>query len=417
MKIEHPFLCIIDQNFLEEEHFRLLRAEILSCNDWTEKSNDLYDFRQTNDLKSNNTPRPAVQKLVNKLTSSEFIEKMIETTGISLSGSISLSAHRYQQNGYLLCHDDDVGTGKDIRRIAFILYLVQPDWKLEEGGCLQLFDCDSNGDPRHITHSILPKQNQFAFFEVLPTSHHQVQQVYGSRDRLSISGWFHGPKSVNTRQKLNPRTDLSYWINPAYLQISSIGAIATAMTNDSFLQLKKFLIEDRYLLLKAAMLECCFKQRLGIANQGKYHVIQDEDNLSETYSIISQFESFLRTSQFRELIQRFTIMELENASEILVRCFIPGDYTLMNDKCKEGEGVDCLFMVPCGETELAEWQSEWGGETHYVHDKETLLTLSPADNTFNIILRDSETMKFVKMMNTNSPQYRKEFGMTFSEKL
>lgn len=45
---------------------------------------------------------------------------------------------------------------------------------------------DEKGHPKDIIKSILPKWNQLTFFEVTSTSYHQVQEVLGNRDRLSI---------------------------------------------------------------------------------------------------------------------------------------------------------------------------------------------------------------------------------------
>lgn len=78
------------------------------------------------------------------------------------------------------------------RRIAFIIYLVQPDWSLSDGGCLQLFESVSDAtlglyaQPGRIVKSLVPRFNSMAFFEVTPTSYHQVQEVLRRDDRVSI---------------------------------------------------------------------------------------------------------------------------------------------------------------------------------------------------------------------------------------
>jgi hypothetical protein len=71
-------------------------------------------------------------------------------------------------------------------------------------------------------------RNTFAFFEVTPTSHHQVQEVYGSRERVSISGWFHGPKS-SVALPIFENNLLTKWINPAYLVCKNALAISKSM--------------------------------------------------------------------------------------------------------------------------------------------------------------------------------------------
>ena len=61
------------------------------------------------------------------------------------------------------------------RRIAYILYLVPEDWSDEDGGALDLFSSE-NGQPTKVAKSIVPSFNAFAFFEVSPTSYHQVRK-------------------------------------------------------------------------------------------------------------------------------------------------------------------------------------------------------------------------------------------------
>lgn len=76
------------------------------------------------------------------------------------------------------------------------------NWKPEWGGALELYPVKTNQDgieePESIpTKTIPPSWNQFVFFEVQPGhSFHSVEEVIidegdSSRQRLSISGWFH----------------------------------------------------------------------------------------------------------------------------------------------------------------------------------------------------------------------------------
>lgn len=74
------------------------------------------------------------------------------------------------------------------------------DWNAEDGGCLDLFDTDTDKQPANISKSLVPQWNSFVFFEVSPISFHQVAEVLSNRMlengenrcRISISGWFHG---------------------------------------------------------------------------------------------------------------------------------------------------------------------------------------------------------------------------------
>jgi prolyl 3-hydroxylase /prolyl 3,4-dihydroxylase len=153
--IQFPFRCGIFSNFLNDSLItaKHLRKEVLA-EKFDKKSNDLYEFYQSSDLKS--STQPGITKLRETIYSKAFVELMSTVTGLTLSSTIDLSAHRYPPDGYLLCHDDDVGSENDARKIAFILYLVEEDWSAADGGRLQLFDCDHEGDPSMIVHSIVP---------------------------------------------------------------------------------------------------------------------------------------------------------------------------------------------------------------------------------------------------------------------
>ena len=83
---------------------------------------------------------------------------------------------------HLLCHDDEL----EGRRIAFIMYFVK-DWTEKDGGTLDLFDRDANGDPKDVVKRLVPKSNSMAFFEVTEKSFHQVAEVLTKdKQRLSI---------------------------------------------------------------------------------------------------------------------------------------------------------------------------------------------------------------------------------------
>ena len=82
----------------------------------------------------------------------------------------------------MLCHDDEL----EGRRIAFIMYFVK-DWTEKDGGTLDLFDRDANGDPKDVVKKLVPKNNSMAFFEVTEKSFHQVAEVLTKdKQRLSI---------------------------------------------------------------------------------------------------------------------------------------------------------------------------------------------------------------------------------------
>lgn len=107
-----------------------------------------------------------------------------------------MSVNSYKTGCHLLNHDDVIGS----RRVSYILYMPLPqdkEWDEAWGGALELYPVE-NGELQPLpSKKVLPSWNQFIFFEVQPgRSFHSVEEVVvgggkDTRDRLSISGWFH----------------------------------------------------------------------------------------------------------------------------------------------------------------------------------------------------------------------------------
>lgn len=137
--ISAPFRSMVLPNLVQESvRLEEIRSLILSSTEFFHKSNDLYEFFQSNDLK--HSAHAQIQKLISQLFSPAWISLMSHLTGIKLSATVDISCQKYPPGGYLLCHDDDMGEDEDSRRIAFILYLVEPDWNAQQdGGHLQLY--------------------------------------------------------------------------------------------------------------------------------------------------------------------------------------------------------------------------------------------------------------------------------------
>ena len=68
---------------------------------------------------------PALLRLRNQLYSKKFRSYLQDVTGCGpLSDRIDCSVNVYDTGGYLLCHDDVIGT----RRLSYIVYLVDEAW-------------------------------------------------------------------------------------------------------------------------------------------------------------------------------------------------------------------------------------------------------------------------------------------------
>ncbi|OLY83878.1 Prolyl 3-hydroxylase OGFOD1 [Smittium mucronatum] len=272
---------IFDRNFLKE-----LKSE-LSDLDWKFRSNDLYEFYQTDDLKiiTNERKKTCIQSLYNNLSGEKFIDFMEKISGTKLvRGRIDLAAQQYKQGGYLLCHDDYVSGQKLRRKIAFIIYLVEPDWDYKHGGCLGLYSKDENSQPIEIVNQLLPKFNTMSFFVTGENSFHEVEEVL--RDdgisRWSVTGWFYeniqsdengdilGNKNVNNLgtnsldsaicAPILPLRDcpnfdfLDYFINDEYFSPNSQDQILESFLENSSIELKSFLKTPIY---EALISELC----------------------------------------------------------------------------------------------------------------------------------------------------------------
>ena len=111
---------------------------------YIQKNNDLYKFKQTNDLAS--TKSTNISKFRDQVLYGSFLEFLKRITNIELAANkIDVTSSKYEYSDYLLCHDDDIHDVNQFgRRIAFIYYLVPEDWNTDgsDGGNLDLFSVD-----------------------------------------------------------------------------------------------------------------------------------------------------------------------------------------------------------------------------------------------------------------------------------
>ncbi|KAJ6666125.1 hypothetical protein lerEdw1_001029 [Lerista edwardsae] len=278
-----PFHHCVIPNFIQSEDFlEGLQKELLSL-DFQEKSNDLYKFKQSSDLKKRKEPHIVALR---KVLFEEFRVWLSSVTQADLEPTIDLSCAKYDYTAtllatadVLLCHDDEL----EGRRIAFILYLVPP-WDKADGGTLDLFSTDGRSpryhfQPQLIIKSLVPSWNTLTFFEVSPVSFHQARRllflmlrrgamvaevISKGKCRLSVSGWFHGsPVAREPRhiEPLLPRVPhipcdhkiLYDWINPVYLEMDSQAQIQEEFEDRSEILLKDFLKRDKFHLVCEAL--------------------------------------------------------------------------------------------------------------------------------------------------------------------
>lgn len=137
--INKPFKCCLFTDFLSNTQFiDDLRDEILKKVEFFDKNNDLYKFKQSEDLKLLDFD------LCNQITKwfrTDILNYIKQLTGIDLyDNQIDITASKYEFTDTLLCHDDHIE--EEERRIAFILYLVDKNWTEIDGGHLDLIAKD-----------------------------------------------------------------------------------------------------------------------------------------------------------------------------------------------------------------------------------------------------------------------------------
>uniref|UniRef100_A0A8C6UKM5 Prolyl 3-hydroxylase OGFOD1 n=1 Tax=Neogobius melanostomus TaxID=47308 RepID=A0A8C6UKM5_9GOBI len=390
----HPFPHCIIRNFIEEEDFvDNLQKELLELN-FNQKSNDLYKFKQSDDLKKRDEPH--IQGIRSMLFQKfrPWLEGML---GVELESTVDISCAKYEYTDVLLCHDDEL----EGRRVAFILYLV-PHWEGSDGGTLDLYETNSDFQPKDIVKSIVPTRNTLVLFEVSPVSFHQVSEVF-SKDkcRLSLGGWFHGlslerpPRHIEPSLPRNPHfprdeTLLMEWINPAYLDISYQEKIQGDFEDSSEIQLKDFLQEEKFKEVNEALkLSHIQWTKKGPANKRCYDVASLA-NLPECvhgcFELLHSEAFFLLLSNFTGLrlycffIQHSHLPFFDVGLDwsVFVEANTPkcsgelrrwrhGSYTLLHDgdAAQAEYALDLILPFQC-----ADWDTEFGGFTCYVANEE-----------------------------------------------
>ncbi|KAA0165901.1 hypothetical protein FNF28_03283 [Cafeteria roenbergensis] len=150
-----PYPHLFVEGVFDDDVLRQAKEELLG-GEWFRKRVDLYDFLQTDHLRHAGASG-AVARIQNALYGPDFRRWIEGVTGLrTLAEPLDTSAAQYAKGGHLLCHDDDLSG----RVIAFIVYLVDEDWTAEDGGALDLYDCDpATGFPCAVSKSLVPRSD------------------------------------------------------------------------------------------------------------------------------------------------------------------------------------------------------------------------------------------------------------------
>ncbi|KAM4614559.1 prolyl 3-hydroxylase OGFOD1 [Discoglossus pictus] len=317
-----PFPHGVVRPFLENSEFlEELREELLALN-FHPKSNDLYKFKQSQDLKKRKEPHI---KALRQLLYEDFRQWLSDITGVELESTVDISCAQYNYTDVLLCHDDEL----EGRRFAFILYLV-PEWAEQDGGSLDLYNTDERVQPGSIVKSLVPSWNTLAFFEVSPVSFHQVSEVLNEEKcRLSVSGWFHGPSLDRPPRCLDPvpirsphiphdHEILYEWINPVYLSMESQAQIQEEFEERSEMLLKNFLKRDKFQAVSDALKEQSITwELLGPPNRRCYERAGEAlpDVLDRCMELLKSEAFFLLLSNLSGLKLHFLAADAQESDE------------------------------------------------------------------------------------------------------
>jgi len=411
-----PFSFVALRDFADEK-LALEALEELKKEKWYSKRNDLYTFKQTNDLKK--TTKPALISFREALYSQAFRDYLRGVTGIELNATVDLAGQLYRQGCNLLCHDDEL----DGRRVAFIWYLVPKDWSEADGGQFCLFANDDGLPSLEPVNKFVPCWNTVLFFETTPTTWHQVSEVLTKKDRYSISGWFHGevlerpPHLPETVPPPIPSSDfptgfnLGDWIDAKYLEKGSQQTIRRHFERHSSIGLNDFLIPDKYNQILAELEKSEWKT-VGPPTRRHYDTLGRGKSEREVGEVLN-LKTLLRSKEMLSFIETITGVTINGSGEGEVRRFKSQDYTLVHDKEHQHQsfGLDLYlhFQDPNGL-----WDTEHGGFITYMDSETELIALPPQPNVLSLVYRDVGCWNFVKFLTSEAPTHCYDFQNTFT---
>ncbi len=445
-----PFSHIHLKDFFSDEQFLQDLFSEMESEKYVEKSNDLYSFLQTKrDLRSALVEEQVLQnkktddelshisKLCKVLYSKGFRSMIQSISGldVELNQTIDLSGACYRDTAHLLCHDDEY----EGRRIAFIIYFVDKEWKKEDGGCLDLFNVDGDAQPDQVVKSLVPQWNSFVFFTVTPYSYHQVAEVLqDDRFRVSISGWFYGPPierpptyvepeltyepmeeekksgenndNENNDDDINKNQLLNEWINSTYLNPETQEQIREAFEEQCSVELQQFLKPEKFQALLKAINEHAKWKMIGPANRRHYEqmMMEDEGDDAVVDPIITQCHQLFKSGAIQQFLSHVINVDVTSV-HTRGRKFSSGCYTLVQSLSTEETRLDAIYTLTG-----KDWDFDFGGQVVYMDEEEELLSVLPQANALSLVLRDKGTMQFVKYVNHNAPEPRIDLTYTYT---
>ncbi|WP_439480700.1 2OG-Fe(II) oxygenase [Chryseobacterium aquaticum] len=130
-----------------------------------------------------------IVKVVEEITG---LKKMIPDTNL-YAGGVSLMAKGNFLNPHL---DNSHDNNKENYRVLNLLFYVTPDWKLEDGGNLELWD-NGMDKPQRTIHS---KFNRLVLMITNKTSIHSVSKVVAEGKRCCVSNYYFSEKPAEIHE-------------------------------------------------------------------------------------------------------------------------------------------------------------------------------------------------------------------------
>uniref|UniRef100_A0A914CW86 Prolyl 4-hydroxylase alpha subunit domain-containing protein n=1 Tax=Acrobeloides nanus TaxID=290746 RepID=A0A914CW86_9BILA len=367
---------------------------------------------------------------------------------------IGLFGSEYREADLLLPHDDRL----EERKFAFIFYL-SPDWSEEFGGSLNLYDhIPEENRPSQIAKSLVPKANNFVFFQVQANSWHSVSEVIcKDKSRLSLNGWFHAdntplapePKPEAGLPRIRPSLDITLadvyeTISQNYTRPDEQKRIKRKFAAQSELVLQNFLSPEKYQAVLEELKSAPFdpigptdKRNVGRLDESK---LGDNSALKLLISLIQSEALTLLLTQWTGL-KLYDVKKHRNSEPAQKRIklgenhgenshsggvgnssssrdvelvyfldrYEHGSYSLADDQlaadaANNGFCLDLLLFFSDDE----KWPEDAGGFISYagVNEPNEILRVSPTKNSAAIVFREPEVLHFTKYVNLRAGSRR-----------
>lgn len=172
-------------------------------------------------------------------------------------------------------------------------------------------------------------------------------------------------------------------INKVYIKEQTIEKIKKVLKKEGCIQLQNFFREKYYKVLYNKNIKL---KKVYIPNLCSYSFSEFKD------------KKFLK--QISNFLSNFYRLKLKG-SKILY--FKHEDYTLLNDKTNEEEGITIIIEL------TNNWNNEYGGYTLFTKNNKEVLRINPIKNSLTIIKTNKEMKSFVKYVNHKAKNNKRIF--------